>query len=113
MINRAALIIRYKEPFIKWINETDPYSRNPGITSEDANDDATVYLISEEDGENIEKWIARNYKTLFESELEDWYPDESYWPKKRDKKMFDAWFDVQCHTMIIDTVDDLIEDDEV
>lgn len=113
MINRAAVILRYKEPFIKWINESDPYNDDPGITAEDANDDRTIYLISDEDGENIDKWMSRNYKTLFENELEDWYTDESLWPKKRDRKTFDAWFDVECHTVIIDTLEGPIEDGEV
>jgi hypothetical protein len=112
MINRAAVILRYKEPFVKWINESDPYNDNPGITAEEEINDRTVYLISDEDGENIDKWMSRNYKTLFENELGDWYTDESLWPKKRDKKMFDAWFDIECHTVIIDTLQGPIEDDE-
>jgi hypothetical protein len=44
MINRAAVILRYKEPFIKWINESDPYKDDPGITAEDANDDRIVHF---------------------------------------------------------------------
>ena len=112
MINRSAVILKYKEPFVRWINEADPYKDDPGITSENANEDRTVYLITEDDAENIEKWIALNFKTLFESELEGWYTDESLWPKKRDRKAFDEWFSVECHTVIIDTVGDAIEDDE-
>ena len=113
MINRSAVILKYKEPFVRLINEADPYEDDPGIASENANEDRTVYLITEDDAENIEKWISLNFKTLFESELEDWYPDESLWPKKRGRKTFDEWFSVECHTVIIDTVEDAIEDDEV
>lgn len=112
MINRAAVILRYKEPFVRWINEADPYEDDPGITAENANDDLNVYLITDTDGENVEEWISLNYKTLFESELEDWYTDKSLWPKKRDRKTFDEWFAVEFHSVIIDTVNDLIEDDE-
>ena len=113
MINRSAVILKYKEPFVRWISEVDPYVDDPGIASENANEDRTVYLITEDDAENIEKWISLNFKTLFESELEDWYTDESLWPKKRNRKTFDEWFSVECHTVIIDTVGDAIEDDEV
>ena len=112
MINRAAFILKYKEPFVRWINEVDPYEDDSGITSKNANEDRTVYLITEDDGENIEKWLSLNFKTLFENELESWYTDESLWPKKRDRKIFDEWFDVECHTEIIDTVEGTIEDDE-
>jgi hypothetical protein len=36
----------------------------------------------------------------------------SLWPRKRDRKTFDEWFSVECHTVIIDTVGSIIEDDE-
>jgi len=112
MINRSAVILKYKEPFVRWINEADPYEDDPRISTEKANEDQTVYLITDEDGENIEQWISLNFKIIFENELEDWYNDKSLWPKNRDKKLFSEWFNVECHTVIIDTVEDAIEDDE-
>ena len=112
MLNRAAVILKYREPFVRWINEADPYVDDPGITMENANEDRNVYLISDEDGENSEKWISLNYKILFQNELEGWYTDESIWPKKRNRKTFNEWFAVECHTVIIDTVGGPLEDDE-
>ena len=112
MINRSALILKFKEPFVRWINEADPYEDDPGISIEKANEDRTVYLITEDDGENVEEWVSLNFRTLFENELEDWYTDETLWPKNRDKKTFYEWFEVECHTVIIDTVNVPIEDDE-
>lgn len=112
MVNRTAVILRCKEPFIRWINESDPYKDDPGITLEGTNNERTVYLVSDDDGENIDEWISLNFKVLFDNELGDWYTDESLWPKKRDRKTFDQWFDVEYHTVIIDTVDGPIEDDE-
>jgi len=53
MVNRAALILKYKEPFIEWINNSDPFG-NPGITLEEVNKDCTVYLIDDEEAENFE-----------------------------------------------------------
>ena len=112
MINRAAVILTYKAPFIKWVNNADPYQDDPGITTESVNIDRTVYLIREDDAENLEEWISLNFKQLFESELEDWYTDESLWPKKRNRKLFDEWVEVQCHSVLIDTVGSKIVDDE-
>ncbi|UCF91286.1 MAG: hypothetical protein JSW39_23910 [Desulfobacterales bacterium] len=112
MINRAAVILKYKEPFVRWINEADPCEDHAVITLESANEDRNVYLITDEDGENFEEWVSLNCKTLFENELEGWYTDKSLWPKKRNKKTFNEWFDVECHTVIIDTVGGKIEDDE-
>jgi len=42
MINRSAVILKYKEPFVRWINEADPYKDDSGIASENANEDRTV-----------------------------------------------------------------------
>ncbi|MFH2045295.1 MAG: hypothetical protein ABIK92_09125 [Pseudomonadota bacterium] len=112
MINRAAIILKYKEPFVRWINEADPYEDHKEITLESANEDRTVYLITVEEGENFGKWVSLNFKMLFENELEGWYTDESLWPKNRNKKTFNEWFDFECHTVIIDTVGGAIEDDE-
>lgn len=112
MINRAAVILCYKEPFIRWINESDPNKDDPGVNAEELKNDKTVYLISRDDVENIDRWITRNFKVLFEDELESWYTDESLWPKKRDRKTFNAWFDVEWHSVITDTAKGPIENDE-
>jgi hypothetical protein len=102
MINRSAIILKYKSPTVQWINEADPYNADPGISRESVNEDRTVYLIMDEDAdvpEALEEWIKMNYEALFENELEGWYTDESLWPKKRDLKLFRDWFDVECHTI--------------
>lgn len=116
MINRAAVILKYKEPAVIWINDADPYNDNPGISLESVNEENTVYLIRDQDADSsviLKEWLNLNYKTLFESELEEWYTDENLWPKKRDLELFHEWFEIQCHTVIIDTVRGPIEDDEI
>ena len=114
MINRAALILKYKEPAVKWINDADP-DGNPNITLEQVNNERTVYLIRDEDADApdiLKQWIKLNYKTLFESELEGWYVDESLWPQKRTLALFNKWFNYECHTVLVDKVDAPIVDDD-
>ena len=41
MINRAAIILRYREPAMRWINEADPYEDDPGITLRTVNKERT------------------------------------------------------------------------
>lgn len=48
MINRAALILKYKSQAIKWINDADPYNDDPGITKESVNSDRSVYLLRDD-----------------------------------------------------------------
>jgi len=115
LINRAAIILKYKQPAIDWINSSDPCNDNPGITINSANEDSSVYLIRDEDADTpdrVKKWIKLNHKQLFESELEGWYTDDELWPKNRTLKMFYEWFDVECHSVIHDTVYEPILDDD-
>lgn len=113
MVNRGAVIVRYKEPFIDWINEADPSADKTIVTIQSANKERTVYLISDEDAENIEEWIRVNYSSLFENELEGWYTDETLWPKKRDLQTFHNWCEVECHSLIFDMVGSILYDDEI
>lgn len=113
MVNRAAVLLRYKDPIMKWIKGADPLDDREGITLASVNEDRTVYLVSDGEAENIDRWIRANYGALFKSELEGWYTDESLWPKKRDLKTFKEWFEVECHSVVLDTVGGQIFDDEI
>ena len=115
MINRAVLILKYKETAIKWINDSESYKDSQTITSDDINNDSTVYLVSEEDSESQETlnaWLELNYTQLFKSELSTWYSDENDWPQERTFALFNQWFNAECHTIIVDTVDGPIRDDD-
>ena len=116
MINRCAVILKYKEPAVRWINEADPYNDDPGITINDVNEDRTVYLISDEVGESpeaVKEWIKLNRVVLFESELEGWYDAPDVWPQKLSQKLFDEWFEVECHTVLLDTMEGPVLDDGI
>jgi len=52
-----------------------------------------------------------NYQALFEAELEEWYPDPALWPEDRSYPVFRDWFDVECHTVLLDTVGAPLRDD--
>lgn len=115
MINRAALLLKYKAPAIQWVLEADPFDSNPGLTEDDINEDRTVYLISDEDAdtpEDLEEWLRLNYSALFETELAGWYNDKSIWPEPRDWEQFNEWFKPECHTVIEDTLGTPIVDDD-
>ena len=112
MLNRGAVMLRGKQPFVDWINSSAPKAA-PEISEEMLNQERTVYLISEEDAENIERFIGWKYKELFRHELSEWNTDESTWPKRLAKAMFHDWFEVECHPVILDTVGTELYDDEV
>lgn len=113
MVNRSALLVRLREPFVAWINETDPEDARPPITLEEANEDRTIYLIEEDEVEHVEQWLALNYRQVFECELEDWMADQAMWPQDISMELFNDWCQIECHTVVVDTVGGpIVEDGE-
>ena len=87
MLNRAALILRYKQPFVDWINAADPSPTSHALTLAEVNQERTVYLIEVEDQDELAGWLARHHEELFEEELNGWYTDPALWPRDRSLKM--------------------------
>lgn len=114
MVNRAALILRYKDPAVRWINEADPDGSPDDATLATVNEERTVYLIEESacaDPKRLEAWLKKNYVQLFDAELEGWYTDPGLWPSKRTYKLFREWFTPEVHTVLVDLGTDDIFDD--
>lgn len=98
MINRGALTVRHKQPYIDWAASLDDSGILPRVDGE-----KTVYLIrnwfDEKDQEEI---VELYYEDLFENALWMWHTDESTWPKNRDLKTFHEWFSLEFHSMVED-----------
>lgn len=107
MLNRTALIVRPKAPFINWARQIDE-SVMPEVGGEQ-----TVYLIPEcDDPQAVERVIKEAWAEIFARELSCWYPDESLWPAPINFAMFQSWFAVEYHTIIEDLCELPLEDDE-
>ena len=112
MLNRAALILRYKQPFVDWINAADPVPGSPALTLAEVNQEHTVYLVEVEDESELDRWLTRHHRELFEQELNGWYTDPALWPRDRSLKVLGAWCSFELHTVVIDAGGSPIEDDE-
>jgi hypothetical protein len=109
MLNRAALIVRPKQPFLDWAAGLDDSGLVPDVDGE-----KTVYLIPEfESDEEGLRVLKRVYAEIFERELDGWHTDPSAWPQKRDFKTFQQWFSIELHSVVGDVVDDALIDDEL
>lgn len=101
IINKAAITVIPKEPFIKWVQGTD--AKAAEISDEDILSNSQVYLVdASEDGDDPEKLIKKNFKVIFEEELAGWYTDEETWPDKMDLRLFKQWFHVTVHGIVLD-----------
>lgn len=111
MLNRAVLIVRYKQFFVDWVNAADPTPTHT-ITVADVNDDSGAYLLEVEDEKELDEWLALNGETLFEEILNGWYTDPALWPQDRSLAVFKKWCSFELHTVVLDTGSSPLEDDE-
>ena len=115
-INRQAVVVKAKQPFVDWINSNpvEPGQKRPSFTLELVNQDCLVLLIPEFDSlEEAPEDVGYIKMDIFEESLEAWYTDEDFWPKNRDEKMFDEWFTLEIHSDVIDTVNEPIMRDDL
>jgi hypothetical protein len=112
MLNRAALILRCRQPFVDWINAVDPSPASHTLTLEEVNEEHTVYLVEVEDSGELERWLARNHAEVFEIELNGWYTDPALWPRDRSLAKLREWCSLELHTVVVDTGASPLEDDE-
>ncbi len=112
VLNRAALILRYKQPFVDWINAADPSPTSHPVTLAEVNQERTVYLVDVEDEDELGEWLARHHQGLFEEELKGWYTDPALWPRDRSLQMLQEWCSFELHTVVVDADESQLEDDE-
>jgi hypothetical protein len=113
MLDRAALIVAYNQPFVDWINAADPFPESPTLTLAEVNSEHTAYLVEVEDEMELAAWLARNHRSLFENELHGWYTDPALWPRDRSLRRLREWCSFQLHTVVIDTGPLPIVDDQL
>jgi len=106
-LNRSAIIITPKAPYVAWAN-----ALGEGHRFDDARDaeGPPVFLGPDADTTaEVEAFVADNFDLFFEHWLNAWWTDEADWPKDRTLTMFYEWFDVRISSMIIDTVREPLE----
>jgi hypothetical protein len=110
-VNRAAFIVRPREPYLEWAANVD----------DDAADAAnalhgrcSVYLVPEDPrGEAETSPLADVAEQIFEMELKAWYLDRDRWPKTRDIETFERWFDVSGESLVVDLATTALEVEEM
>jgi hypothetical protein len=109
MINRSAVVVRPKQPYIDWALGLDDSGLTPDVETEQ-----TIYLFPSFDDDVQGKRILRkHYQVIFESELEAWHLLEDDWPQKRTYALFLNWFEVSFHSMVEDLGSGSILDEDI
>ena len=92
-VNRYAIIIKPRQPFLDWYSNLFPEDEDCNTTN--------TYLISD-DIDDIDSWLKKQYEKIFAAELEACTPIEKKWPKKRNYEMFKEWFYIDQSTLVYD-----------
>lgn len=99
-INRSAVVIRLREPFLRWAEEAYPGEAEDAIGLRSA---FSVYLVPPDPHEELEATpIDRWFEQVFAYELEGWCTDRSRWPATRDLTTFLDWFEVGTQSLVAD-----------
>jgi len=95
IINRSAVILKYRQPFIDWLKSVKARYDDEDINS------PNIYLI-EEDHDVSEDWLKDNFDMYFQMELATWTSTNKKWPNKRSLEMFKEWFEIDYSYFVFD-----------
>ena len=106
VLDRSAVIIRPKQPYVDWANSTGPYNES----LDDLSKQGRVVLVPEASSrEEALARIAVLAEELFRMELEAWQPGKAGWPRRLDFETFSEWFEIEVQLMVIDSSDQPIQ----
>jgi hypothetical protein len=84
-LNRSAIIVKPKQPFLDWLHATDPTSRQ--LTLPDLAREPTIYLLPACDTEAaVHDVLAELCEEIFAEQLAGWFNDETTWPQDREPR---------------------------
>ena len=101
MLNRSAVVVRYREAFRDWL-------RSIGVAEEEFDDhgDKSVYLVGEcEFPEDRHEILRESAAAIFYEEVSAWHLDSEQYPDFNDFALFESWFDTEFFDMVTDAID--------
>jgi hypothetical protein len=103
-VNRTAVVVRAKQPFLDWLHSADPTSRH--LTLPDLNQEPSIYLLPDSDSnEKAGRYLRKFCAQIFAHELDGWFRVPSAWPKDLTFQVFTRWFECSYHSMVLDLAD--------
>jgi hypothetical protein len=94
IINRSAITVSYKQPFIDWHN-------NLMSSNEKMLEESSTYLIPEL-ADNTADILKKYFLEIFETELFQMWTDENDWPPNITISLFHQWFRAEISGWVYD-----------
>lgn len=105
-INRAAIVVRPKEPFFEWASSLE------GGLPESTEAWCSVYLADAAEDDDPNQVLRRHFATIFEEQLESWHRRVDDWPSPRTFALFEQWFEAEVVDLVFDLAEEPIAHDE-
>lgn len=96
-IERFAIIVKPNQTYHLWLEQLP----NLDIDLKLELNQPSIYLINDQI-QDLNKWLKKNYNTIFSLELEEWQEYKKYWPRERSYKTFMQWFKVEASFLVYD-----------
>ncbi len=102
-VKRTAISLKPKHPYVDWTNGLEEGGVKIGV---DFTPEENIYLIADsvDQPEDLETLLEPYYQTMFDEKLGAWHRVEADWPRRRDLKLFLAWFEVEADSLVLDLV---------
>ena len=108
-LNRSGIMLMHKAPYIAWADGLEIGGPKFKDCFDDAIEGLTIYLIPDVDTvEQARAYVRKHLEFFFCEELNQWCVAPDLWPEDRSWKQFKAWFDVRLHSMVVDTSDKML-----
>lgn len=107
MLNRSAVVVRYREAFRDWL-------RSIGVEEEfEDHGPKSVHLIGECDyPEDQEEVLQESSSAIFYEEVSAWHLDPEQYPDFNDFELFKMWFETEYFEMVSDALDEPLRKSE-
>ncbi len=100
-VKRAAVNTKPRQPYIDWANSLDPDGVKIGV---DYMPEGCVSWVEDvpEGLLDVPALVEPHYEVIWEEELGAWHRREADWPQWRDFTTFQAWFELELHSLVLD-----------
>lgn len=111
-LNRSAIILRARQPFLDWRNSFELKEGRKDYTLEEIREDPKVYLVfGFKSAVHVRDSVMEEFNIYFTDQLVGTVTGEEEWPKNRTVEMFKEWFDIEVFTTV-DDVEDQVDIEE-
>ncbi len=101
IVDRIVTIIRPKQKMLEWLHKQPEVQAN--FSLENLQTDCTALLIPPfESPRQAKEYIRQAYLEIFEEELISWGLPKTSWPQNRTYELFNEWFNVDFHSVVLD-----------